>query len=401
MALLPVSDALARILEGAARLAIELVPVHEAAGRILAQDIAARLTQPPFNSAAMDGYAVRAADLNDFQQLEVVGESAAGHGFSGHVRRGQAVRIFTGAPAPDGSDAVVMQENVGRVGAVIRVTHKLEAGTNIRPAGIDFREGEVLLRAGRRLTARDLMLAAGMNHAELPVARKPLVAILATGDELISAGGAPRPGQIVSSSPAGVAAMVAQSGGEPWLLPIATDSMESLSGRLQEASRADILVTIGGVSVGDHDLVGRALANAGAAFRFHKVAMRPGKPLMSARMGQTRVLGVPGNPVATLICARVFLQPLIRQLTGSDCIGEDFETARLANALPANGDRTHYMRGQITSGASAGVRIVRSLENQDSSLMAALARADCLIVRQPGAVPANEGDVVDILRLDF
>ncbi len=401
MALLPVSEALASILDGAVRIGVEFVPVSEAAGRILAQDVAAHLTQPPFNSASMDGYALRAADLQDFEGLEVIGEAAAGRSFSGSVARGQAVRIFTGAPVPGGADTVVIQEIVERTGSAIRVKQAVTAGANIRVAGIDFREGDVLLRAGRRLTARDLMLAAGMNHGELPVAKKPLVAILATGDELVAPGETPAADQIVSSSPAGLAAMVAQSGGEPWLLPIARDNLDSLTQRLHDSRRADILVTIGGASVGDHDLVGRALADAGASLHFHKVAMRPGKPLMSARMGQTRVIGVAGNPVATLICARVFLQPLIRRLTGVEAADHNVEKARLAKALAANGDRAHYMRGQLLRDGAVGGGYVRALDDQDSSLMAALASADCLIVRPPEATAAAVGDLVDILRLDF
>ncbi|MDZ4791134.1 MAG: molybdopterin molybdotransferase MoeA [Hyphomicrobiales bacterium] len=400
MALLPVSDALAAILEGASRLGAEYIPVHKAGGRVLAQDLAARITQPPFDSAAMDGYAVRASDLDEFERLEVIGESAAGLPLCGRVERGQAARIFTGAVVPQGADCVVMQENVERAGSVVRITQKPAPGANIRPAGVDFREGDVLLREGRRLTARDLMLAAGMNYGSLSVTRKPLVAIVATGDELISPGGVLAPGQIVSSSPAGLAAMVAQSGGEPWLLDIARDSLDGLAARIEQARPADILVTIGGASVGDHDLVGRALAHAGATFHFHKVAMRPGKPLLFARMDETRVLGLPGNPVSTLICARIFLQPLIHRLTNFGGSGQRLTKGILDAALPSNGDRTHYMRGRITGGP-LGAPLVRVLECQDSSLMSALASSDCLIVRQPGAVAAEVGHIVDILSLDF
>lgn len=401
MALLPVSDALAKILHGASRLGVEHVPVHEAAGRILAQDLAARLTQPPFNSAAMDGYAIHTADLDTFERFEVTGESAAGRPFSGRVEHGQAARIFTGAPVPEGADCVVMQENAERIEGVVRIAQKAAIVSNIRRAGGDFREGDVLLREGRRLTARDLVLAAGMNYDTAPVTRKPLVAILATGDELVSPGGALGHGQLVSSSPPGVAAMVAQSGGEPWLLGISRDTLESLAEHIETARRADILVTIGGASVGDHDLAAQALAHAGAAFEFHKVAMRPGKPLMFARMGATRVLGLPGNPVSTLICARVFLQPLVQRLTGNGGGNGGFAKAALDAPLPANGDRTHYMRGQIIGGLNHGAPTVRALESQDSSLMAALASADCLIVRQPHAAEAVKSDIVDILPLDF
>lgn len=349
-------------------------------------------------SKIMYGYAVRAADLGA-GALRIIGEAAAGRPFDGAVGSGEAARIFTGAPVPEGADTVVIQENARAGDGTVEIVQTPAKSANIRRAGMDFREGDVLLRAGRRLAPRDLVLAAGMNHAALPVVRRPVVAILATGDELVMPGETPRPGQIISSSPSGLAPMIRRMGGEPHFLGVACDTLDSLRERLAEAQGADVLLTIGGASVGEHDLVARALREAGGMVHFQKVAMRPGKPLTFAQLGRTRVIGVPGNPVSTLICARVFLQPLVAALLGSRDETSAGAVMPLAAPLPTNAERAHYMRAETSR--ENGRPAVRALPDQDSSLMAALARADCLIVREPHAPAAQAGDPVTVLPLDF
>jgi molybdopterin molybdotransferase len=396
--MLSVADAIALVVADAAPLPGEMVPLAEAHRRVLAADIAARLTQPPFPSSAMDGYAVRRADLGALPAtLKVIGESAAGHAFAGAVAPGEAVRIFTGAPVPPGADYVVIQENVEASGSEARI-RELNAESNIRLRGVDFSEGDVLLRAGKCLTARDLMLAAQMNHAVLPVRRRPQVAILASGDELVPPGGDPAPSQIISSIPSALAAMLRSAGADPILLGIARDTPESLAEHIAAAPGADILVTIGGASVGDHDLVRKALEDAGFFIGFHKVAMRPGKPFMSGSRGGQRVLGLPGNPVSALTCALIFLAPLVAALLGEDRPPMSATRLPLASPLPANGPRQHFMRARTVDAVEA--RAVEALPSQDSSLTAALAGADCLIVRPPNSPPARAGELVAVLFLN-
>jgi molybdopterin molybdotransferase len=403
MALLPVAEALARILDGAGPAAPERAGLLEAAGRVLAEDLPARLTQPPFAASAMDGYAVRAGDVARLPaRLKVIGEAAAGAGFRARLGPGEAVRIFTGAPLPEGADAVVIQENTAREGDRVVVTAGAPDPAHVRPRGLDFGVGEVLLRAGRRIDARALTLAAAMGYAEIPVRPRPRVAILATGDELVPPGTAPGADQIVASNAYGIAAMVAHAGGEPRLLGIARDTHEALASKIAAAAGADVLVTIGGASVGDHDLVAAELRAAGMALEFWKIAMRPGKPLLYGRLGPQRVLGVPGNPVSALVCARVFLVPLVRRLLGIEAEGgERAARALAANALEANGPRTHYMRAKLSAAPANGLPRVAALALQDSSLLAPLAEADCLIVRPPLAPPVAAGSEVDILLIDF
>lgn len=399
MALLSVETALARVLHAIAPPDEEIVPVGEADGRVLTQDLAARLTQPPFPASAMDGYAVHgtgAAEVGD--KWTVVGESAAGRGFRGSVRPGQAVRILTGAPVPAGCGTVVIQENVSRTADLIIAIDATRAGANIRPAGNDFATGDVLLARGRRLDAHALTLAAAMGYGDVPVARRPVVAILATGDELVAPGTAPGPDQIVSSNPVGLAALVTRAGGLPRDLGIAPDRMEALAKRIGEARDADVLVTVGGASVGDHDLVGPALKNEGLDLAFWKIALRPGKPLMFGRLGATRVLGLPGNPVSALITARVFLMPLIRALLGEACAAPVSEIAILTQPLEANGPRLHLMRGRLGRREDGALTVTPS-RSQDSSLLSALAQADCLIVREPGAAPLTAGSAVKVERM--
>jgi molybdopterin molybdotransferase len=317
MALLPVEDALARLLGDAVPMPIEQVALMRALGRVLAEPVKAIVTQPPFDASAMDGYAVRAEDVARLPtRLTVIGEAAAGRRFAGHLGEGQAVRIFTGAPLPPGADAIVIQENCAREGSIVIVREGTPDAAHVRRRGGDFASGSVLLHAGAKLGARQITLAAAMGHASLSVHRKPAVGILASGDELVLPGAMPGPDQIVCSNPFGVAALLQAAGAEPRFLGIAADTRASLNAMSDQASDCDLLVTIGGASVGDHDLIAPVLEARGMALDFWKIAMRPGKPMLYGRLGSQRVVGLPGNPVSALICARVFLVPLIERLTG-------------------------------------------------------------------------------------
>ena len=399
MALLSVAEALARVTHGLVPLETERVAIGQATGRVLAEDLAARLTQPPFDASAMDGYAVRAADVASLPAtLRLIGASLAGAGFAGKVGRGEAVRIFTGAPVPRGADTIVIQENADERSGVVTVKDATP-GRHIRPRGQDFKEGEVLLAAGTRLGPRELMLAAAMNQAELPVRRKPKVAILATGDEVVPPGSELAPDQIVSSVPLGLAALIGAHGGETMSLGIAKDEPESLVTLARAGRAADILLTIGGASVGERDLVATALKSEGLELDFCRIAMRPGKPMLYGRLGSQRVLGVPGNPVSALICAHVFLKPMLSRMLGLAEEARPEPEAVLGEALEANGEREHYMRAR-SEWREDGTRVVRPLPSQDSSLVAALARADCLIVRAPEAPALGPGARVRIMPLD-
>lgn len=401
MALLPVNEAHRRILDGISALGSETVGLLDAGERVLAEPVIAEVTQPPFDASAMDGYAVRAADVAAVPAvLRVIGESNAGGPFDGAVGPGEAVRIFTGAALPRGADAVVIQEDTRREGDVLTVLEAASVGAHVRPEGGDFRNGDVLLPAGRLLDASAITLAAAGGHGTLSVRRRPRVAILATGDELVEPGSKLSPGQIISSNPFGLAALVKRFGGEPKLLGIAGDSLAALRDKLSLASDADILVTIGGASVGDRDLVKPALEAHGMALDFWKVAIRPGKPMLFGRLGQQRILGLPGNPLSCLIAARVFLVPLMFALLGRSDPSLAVQAAVLTADLPANGPRQHYMRGK-SEPAPGGLARVRALSSQDSAHMSALAAADVLIVREPDAPAARAGDVVSVLPIDF
>ena len=399
MALLSVAEALTRVTHGLTPLEGERVALDAASGRVLAEALAARLTQPPFDASAMDGYAVRAEDVASLPAtLRLIGSSLAGAGFKGRVGRGEAVRIFTGAPVPQGADTIVIQENAEEAHGVVTVKEAAPRW-HIRPRGQDFREGDVLLPAGTRLGPRELMLAAAMDHAELSVRRKPKVAILATGDEVVPPGSELGKDQIVSSVPYGLAALIVKAGGEAMSLGIARDEPESLVTLARSGSAADILVTIGGASVGERDLVASALKPEGLELDFWKIAMRPGKPLLYGRLGNQRVLGLPGNPVSALVCAHVFLVPMLQSMLGVAAEARPCPEAVLGEALQANGPREHYMGG-ISDWREDGQRVVRPLPSQDSSLVAGLARADCLIVRAADAPPLARGERVRIVPLD-
>ncbi len=399
---LTVEEALAQVLAGAAPLAgTRTLDLLAALDAILAEPVVARLTQPPFAASAMDGYAVRASDVARAPaRLRVIGSSAAGHGFAGTVGAGEAVRIFTGAPVPSGADGIAIQENSSVDGNIVTIHAAVCDADHIRPRGGDFGAGDVLIAAGQKLAARHLTLAAAAGHSHLVVRRRPKVAILATGDELVSPGTQPSRDQIVCSNPYGVAAMVRTAGGDPLLLGIARDTRESLMEKIAQAADADVLVTLGGASVGDHDLVGPVLAARGMDLAFWKIAMRPGKPMMFGMLGAQRVLGLPGNPVSSLITARLFLVPLVAALAGHPVAAFATQKAPLAVPVSANGPRAHYMRGRWVTRAG-GQRVVAPIENQDSSLLAPLATADVLIVRPIGAPAVPAGEPVAILTIDF
>lgn len=399
MALFSVAEALDRVTKGLTPLETERVTLDRASGRVLAEDIAAPLTQPPFDASAMDGYAVRAEDLATLPaKLKLIGQSAAGAGFKGSVGRGETVRIFTGAPVPHGADTIVIQEHTDEAAGLVTVKG-LGDGTHIRPRGQDFKQGEVLLAAGTMLGPRELMLAAAMNQAELPVRRRPRVAILATGDEVVPPGSELAPDQIVSSVPVGIAALVEANGGEAMSLGIAKDEVESVVTLARAGKAADILLTIGGASVGERDLVASALKSEGLELDFWKIAMRPGKPMLFGLLGRQRVLGVPGNPVSALICAHIFLLPMMKRMLGVTKDAHPAPEAVLGEEIEANAMREHYMRAKSTW-REDGTRVVRPLPSQDSSLVAALVRADCLIVRAPHAPALPKGATVRIVPLD-
>jgi molybdopterin molybdotransferase len=401
--LLPVEAALARVLavpRGPARR--EAVPLSQAYARTLAADLVAKRTQPPKAVSAMDGYALRAEDAQAAgTRLTLIGESAAGRGFLGRVGAGEAVRIFTGAPVPDGADAIIIQEDAEIDGTFVVIEVPAKPQAYVRPAGLDFREGEVLLAAGTRLGAAEIALAAAMNHAELNVAAKPRVAILATGDELVMPGARPGPDQIVASNPFAIAAFVEQAGGEPIDLGIATDDFAALERAIEQAERAkaDVLVTLGGASVGAHDLVQSALTRRGMQLGFWRIAMRPGKPLIHGSMGAMSILGLPGNPVSSIVCAILFLVPLVRHLQGDPQAGApQDEPAILGADLSANDARKDYLRARLTRDAE-GRPVATPAARQDSSMLRVLADSNCLIIREPHAPAAKAGDSCRVLRL--
>ena len=400
--LTPVADALASVLDGATPLPAETVSLTDAEGRVIARDLAATRTQPPADVSAMDGYAVRAADIATVPaRLKMIGEVPAGRPSAGEVRAGEAGRIFTGGVMPSGADTVVIQEVTARDGDQVIIEKATAHGRNVRAAGLDFKAGDVLLPAGRRLTGRDVALAASMNHAELPVHRRPQVAILATGDELVPPGTEPGPGQIVYSNVFALAAVAAREGARVHDLGIVPDRLDATIAAVRRAREAgfDVLVTAGGASVGEYDLVQQALAAEGLALAFWKVALRPGKPLMSGRLGPLRVLGLPGNPVSSFVCAFLFLVPLLRRLSGRTDLHHAIESAELGRDLAANDERADYLRASLSLTAD-GRPVATPFGLQDSSILVNLARADCLVIREPYAPSASAGSPCRIMRLD-
>ncbi|UDL90364.1 molybdopterin molybdotransferase MoeA [Mesorhizobium sp. PAMC28654] len=400
MALVPVTEALERLLDGAGPSGCESVALMDAADRVLAEPVVALRTQPPFNASAMDGYAARATDVASVPaRLSVIGTAPAGRGFDGAVGKAQAVRIFTGAPLPEGADTIVIQENVRDLGGGgIEVTEPTAEGRNIRRIGLDFSKGDILLEKGRLLDPAALSLAASANHPNVSVVKRPLVAIIATGDELLPPGSELGPDQIISSNAYGVAAAAQSVGARVLDLGIAADKKEAIAALVRQAAEAgaDVIVTLGGASVGDHDLIHDVLTGEGMTLDFWKLAMRPGKPLMFGRLGNIRCIGLPGNPVASLVCSQLFLKPLLARLGGRDH-RQDVREARLGAAMSANDLRQDYVRAVVKEDADGLVATPFGI--QDSSMLRMLADANGLIVRAPFAPTAAAGAPCSVLML--
>lgn len=395
--MISVDVALDRVLAGCRPTAPEMVALPAALGRVLAEDVTARVAHPPLDVSSMDGYAVRAADVITPTRLEVVGESAAGRPFAGTLAANQAIRIFTGAAIPDGADAVVMQEDTTRHDQFVDIHIVASAGQYVRPRGLDFMPGHTGLTAGTVLGPRQIALAAAMNVPWLAVRRRPRVAVLSTGDEIAMPGEPMGPAQLASSNGPGLTALIAMLGGEPIQLGIARDSRESLSAMVSAASGCDLLVTSGGASVGDYDLVQDVLAEHGLKLDFWKIAMRPGKPLMFGALRHVPVLGLPGNPVAAMVCAYVFLVPMLRALQGL-AGGLPVEPAILGGDVRANDARQDYLRARLHRD-EAGRLVATPLDRQDSAVVSGLAAASGLIVRPPRAPEAGIGQLVNVIPL--
>jgi molybdopterin molybdotransferase len=397
--LLSVRDAHARVITAFERLPAETVPVTDAAGRVLAAPPQARLTQPPSDLSAMDGYAVRAEDVPAAPTtLTLVGQAPAGGSYDHALMPGQAVRIFTGGPLPMGADSIVIQEDTRAEANKVTILEAPRPGRHIRKAGLDFTTGDAPLAAGRTLTTRDVALAAAMNLPWLSVHRKPRVAILSTGDELVMPGEPVGRNQIVSSSGIAVAALVRGWGGEPTLFDIARDDARLIEERIAAGAQHDLLITLGGASVGDHDLVQGALKAQGFAMDFWRIAMRPGKPLMFATRDRARVLGLPGNPVSTMVCALLFLKPAIDRMLGQsgDLVGTI--PARLAVDVKENDTREDYVRAMMTRSADGGLTVAPH-KVQDSSMLSVLASSNALLVRPAHDPARNAGDIVQVIDL--
>ena len=384
--------ALAHLFDLVSPLPIEMVSLRHAAGRTLAQDLHASRDQPPFAASAMDGYALRDADVTTGATLRVIGEAAAGHRFNGTITAGTAARIFTGAPLPHGADRVIIQEDVSRHGDHITLHTDIDPARYVRPAGADFKTGDTI-PAPRLITPSDVALIAAMNIAMVPVTRKPVVAIIATGDELVQPGEVPRPDQIIASNSYGLAALIDASGGHARLLPIARDTVPALELAFDLAASADLIITIGGASVGDHDLVGQVALAKGMDRSFYKVAMRPGKPLMAGKINGTPMMGLPGNPVSAMVCGHIFMLPILRKMLGHGQAAATRHSAKLMHPLGANGGREHYMRARLNAD---GLHV---FERQDSALLTVLAEANCLAIRPPHDGARLPGEVLEIIHI--
>ncbi|NOX73348.1 MAG: molybdopterin molybdotransferase MoeA [Alphaproteobacteria bacterium] len=393
--MLTVTEALNKITDLFTPLPMELVPLHQASGRVLAEDVITKRNQPPFAASSMDGYGVANDALTPGAEFTVIGESAAGSGFDGSVGAGQAVRIFTGAPVPEGVDRVVMQEDVLRLENVITIGQEVESAHFIRPAGDDFSAGDGI-SAPRRLTPADIALLAAMNISEVPVRRKPVVALLATGDELVMPGEVPGPDQIIASNNFGLAALLEAQGAEIRMLPIAKDTAQSLTLALKLARGADLIVTIGGASVGDHDIVQSVASDLGLKTAFYKVAMRPGKPLMAGKIDETPMIGLPGNPVSSMVCGHIFLRPALNVMLGLGDHPLPRELARLGSDMGPNGGREHYMRASL--GVEYGQLTIHPADRQDSALLSVLAKSNALLVRPPNDPARKSGEMVEVIR---
>lgn len=394
--LLPVDEALSRILKEAPKTQIINLPLHEADGYALATHVAATRTQPPFSASAMDGYAVRHKDLALDKSLKVIGESAAGHKFNGIFGPDNAVRIFTGAPLPDGADTILIQEDANRDGNMITPREIPKHGLYVRPAGMDFAANEKLLDAGFVLNFRSLSIAAAMNHPTLPVHKKPIVGIISNGDELVYPGEVPSDDQIIASNAFGVASLVRAAGGEPIDFGIARDNTSDIVNAFDRAQSAgcDVLVTLGGASVGDHDLIKPALSEKGVTLDFWKIAMRPGKPFMFGKLSDMLMLGMPGNPVSSLVCSLLFLRPLLLKMQGRDPAYE-LDRAIVATPIPQNTLRPAYLRAHAEK--KDGTWMVDTFAQQDSSILSVLAKSNCLVLRDSYAAPAKTGDACTIM----
>jgi molybdopterin molybdotransferase len=389
--MISVDEALSRAFDLVRPLAAETVPLTQAAGRMMASPATAQRDQPPFAASAMDGYAT----CGDTTSFEVIGEASAGHAWQGELTAGRAIRIFTGAPVPLGADRVVIQEDVTRTGHQITLSAKADKSIHIRAKGQDFRAGDVL--SPRLLRPSDIALLAAMNLAEVSVIRRPVVALIATGDELVMPGESPRDDQIIASNSFALKAMVEASGGVARLLPIARDTAASLTKVFELAADADLIVTIGGASVGDHDLVGKVAAGLGMERAFYKIAMRPGKPLMAGKLNGIPMLGLPGNPVSSIVCGHIFMLPMLRVLQGQPAKGPQMHSAILTEDLPANGPRAHYMRAKLQT--SKGHAMITPFKAQDSALLSVLSQADALLLRPVGDGPRAAGDIVEYLPI--
>lgn len=400
--MISVDEARRRIIQSMRPMPPEQVSLKDALGRVLAEDVASRRTQPPAAVSAMDGYAVRAEDVAQLPAtLKIIGYSQAGAAFDGVVGPGETVRIFTGASVPAGADSIVIQENTivddDADGDNVTVTEgDTQLGRYVRAAGLDFQAGQILLKAGKALTARDIGLAAGMNVPWLKVRRRPQIALLATGDEVVMPGDPIGPDQIVSTNGLSLAAFITAEGGNPIDLGIAPDSEDALAAMAAGARGADMLVTMGGASVGDHDLVQKVLGDIGLEVDFWKIAMRPGKPLIFGHLDETPILGLPGNPVSSMVCAVIYLRAAMRAMLAMDAPENETVEVTLGADLGENDERQDYLRAQLKTGAD-GAPVVMPFNRQDSSMFAHMAHADCLIIRPPFAPAVKAGDRVTTL----